>query len=141
MGMRSITPARYHRYIPQRYRLEAAYCKECDVYFFPPRLVKNCHHKKDGKCKCDDFEIRQLPFEGELLTYTIIHTPSDQFSDQKPFALGIVELAPGARITTQIADVDFNELEIGMKVRVEFRRIQTVGDEGVLAYGYKVVKA
>jgi hypothetical protein len=84
-------------------------------------------------------EIRRLPDEGELLTYTIIHTPGSQFQDDRPFAIGIVELAPGARITTQIADTTFDEIKIGMRVKVEFRKIQSVGEGGVLAYGYKVV--
>jgi len=136
MSTGSITPARYARFIPQRYRLEAGYCKKCEKWYFPPRIQCIC---KDGK-KCK-IEIKRLPDEGELLTFTIIHTPSNQFQDEKPFALGIVELAPGARITTQIADMDFDKIKIGMKVRVEFRRVQTDGHAGILAYGYKVVKA
>jgi len=131
MSFESVTPPRYARYIPQRYRLEAGYCKECDRYYFPPRKV--C------ACGCSEMEIRKLPDEGELLTWTIIHTPGSQFQDQRPFALGIVELAPGARITTQIADTPFEDIKIGMRLKVEFRKIQSVGEGGVLAYGYKVV--
>jgi hypothetical protein len=135
MSFTSITPARYARYIPQRYRLEAGSCSKCGKWYFPPRL--RCKCEKGGDC---DITIKALPDHGELLTYTIIHTPSSQFTDQKPFAIGIIELAPGARITAQIADVDFDELEIGMKVRIEFRLIQSVGSSGVLGYGYKVIK-
>ncbi len=131
MSFESVTPARYARFIPQRYRLEAGYCKKCEKYFFPPRLVCSCGNEK--------MEIRKLPDEGKLLTYTIIHTPGSQFQDERPFAIGVVELAPGARITTQIADTPFDEIKIGMKLKVEFRKIQSVGEGGVLAYGYKVV--
>jgi hypothetical protein len=134
MSFESVTPARYARFIPQRYRLEAGYCKKCNRYFFPPRQVCS------DKCDCNSkMEIVRLPDEGELLTFTIIHTPGSQFTDLRPFALGIVELAPGARITTQIVDTPFDEIKIGMKVKVEFRKIQSVGEGGVLAYGYKVV--
>ncbi|HDS30251.1 MAG TPA: Zn-ribbon domain-containing OB-fold protein [Firmicutes bacterium] len=136
MSFESVTPARYARFIPQRYRLEAGYCKKCDRYYFPPRLSCAC----DPKCDCDEpMEIRTLPDIGELLTFTIVHTPGSQFSDERPFAIGIVELAPGARITAQIADTPFDQIKIGMKVKIEFRRVQTVGEGGVLAYGYKVV--
>ncbi len=131
MSFESVTPARYARFIPQRYRLEAGYCGKCDKYHFPPRQICSCGNT--------EMEIRRLPDEGELLTFTIIHTPGSQFQDQRPFAVGIVELAPGARITTQIADTPFEEIKIGMKVKIEFRRIQSVGEGGVLAYGYKVV--
>lgn len=134
MSFESVTPARYARLIPQRYRLEAGYCKKCDKYFFPPRLT--C---PDG-CRCDEkMEIRKLPDTGELLSFTIIHTPGSQFADQRPFAIGIIELAPGARITAQIADTPFDQIKIGMKVKVEFRKIQSVGEGGVIAYGYKAV--
>ncbi|MCX6644801.1 MAG: Zn-ribbon domain-containing OB-fold protein, partial [bacterium] len=100
-------------------------------YFFPPRLVCPCGNR--------ELEAKKLPDEGKLLTFTIIHTPGAQFDDQKPFAIGIVELARGARITTQIVDTPFDEIEIGMKVKIQFRKIQSVGDSGILAYGYKVV--
>jgi uncharacterized OB-fold protein len=131
MSFDSVTPARYARFMAQRYRLEANYCKKCDKYFFPPRIL--C------QCGCRELEMRKLPDEGELLTFTIIHTPGSQFDDEKPFAIGIVELAPGARITTQIVDTPFDEIKIGMKVKIEFRKIQSVGESGLLAYGYKVV--
>jgi hypothetical protein len=131
MSFDSVTPARYARFMAQRYRLEANYCPICKKNFFPPRLV--C------PCGCRELESKKLPDEGKLLTFTIIHTPGSQFDDQKPFAIGIVELAPGARITTQIVDTPFDEIKIGMKVKIEFRKIQSVGDSGILAYGYKVV--
>jgi uncharacterized OB-fold protein len=131
MSFESVTPARYARFIPQRYRLEAGYCEKCNRYYFPPRQV--CC------CGATDLEIKRLPDEGELLTWTIIHTPGSQFQDERPFAIGIIELAPGARITAQIADTPFEEIEIGMKVKIEFRKIQSVGEGGMLAYGYKVV--
>ncbi len=131
MSFESVTPARYARFMPQRYRLEANYCAKCDLHHFPPRQICKCGNK--------ELETRTLPDEGEVLTYTIIHTPGSQFSDERPFAIGIIELATGARITAQIADTPFDEIEIGMRVKIEFRRIQTVGEAGVLAYGYKVV--
>jgi len=136
MSFESVTPARYARFIPQRYRLEAGYCKKCGKYFFPPRLVCNCK----PNCDCGEkMEIRKLPDTGKLLTYTIIHTPGSQFQDLRPFAIGIIELAPGACITAQIADTPFDEIKIGMQLKIEFRKVQSVGEGGVLAYGYKVV--
>ncbi|MHC4861436.1 MAG: Zn-ribbon domain-containing OB-fold protein [Planctomycetota bacterium] len=132
MSMTSVTPPRYARFIPQRYRLEAGKCKKCGNHEFPPRQVCRA-------CGAREFETVKLPDTGELQTFTILHTPGSPFTDEKPFAIGIVELAQGARITTQIADTPFDKIEIGMKVKIEFRRVQTVGSEGILAYGYKVV--
>jgi len=43
------------------------------------------------------------------------------------------------KVTTQIADADPDELQIGQKVRLVFRKIQEDGKAGILCYGYKAV--
>ncbi len=122
----------YWREIPQRYRLEAGKCKKCGKIFFPPRLI--C----DG-CKSREFEKINLQKEGKLLTYTIIRVAPIQCVDQAPYAMGIVELKDGVKILTQIADCDFDKLEIGMPMRIEFRKIHQEGEAGIICYGYKCV--
>ncbi len=123
---------RYWREIPQRYRLEAVRCKGCGKIHFPPRLV--C-----ASCGARDFEKHILPNEGKIVTYTIIRVPPAPFKDQAPYAVGIVELSNGVKLTAQITDCRFEDLEIGKKVRAEFRKIQEEGSAGVLQYGYKFV--
>ena len=123
---------RYHREKPQRYRLEAGKCKGCGNVSFPPRLI--C-----PKCKSKEFEKVNLSDEGNLKTFTIIRVASDTFSLQTPFAVGIVELNDGVRLTTQIAGVDFKQLKIGKKVKMVFRKIQDEGKSGLHCYGYKAI--
>jgi hypothetical protein len=123
---------RYHREIPQRYRLEAGKCKKCGEVSFPPRLV--C-----PKCKSQEFETKRLNEEGKLVTFTIIRVASDKFFGTTPFAVGIVELNDGVKVTTQIADVDFDTLKIGQKVKLVFRKIQDEGKSGLHCYGYKAI--
>lgn len=127
-------PARYWREIPQRYRMEAGKCKSCKEVYFPPRLV--C-----AECGARQFETVKLSDQGKIVTYTVIRVPTSQFADQTPFAVGIVELDGGVRITSQIVDVDFDSLAIGQRVRLEFRRIQKEGNAGILCYGHKCVPA
>jgi uncharacterized OB-fold protein len=124
--------ARYHREIPQRYRLEAGKCKKCGNISFPPRLI--C-----PKCKGKNFETVKLNDEGVLKTFTIVRVASDKFSKETPFAVGIVELNDGIKVTTQIADCDLEKLAIGQKVKLVFRRIQEDGKAGILCYGYKAI--
>jgi uncharacterized OB-fold protein len=126
------TSAKYWRGIPQRYRLEAAKCTACGLVSFPPRLVCQA-------CGCREFETVKLAGTGKLLTHTVIRIGPSEFSDQTPYAMGIVELDGGVRLTGQIADVDFDDLEVGLPVRVEFRRIREEGEAGILCYGYKFV--
>ncbi|MBZ5496458.1 MAG: Zn-ribbon domain-containing OB-fold protein [Acidobacteriia bacterium] len=127
-------PARYWREIPQRYRLEAGKCTSCGEVFFPPRLICT-------KCRCRRFETVKLHDEGHLVTYTVIRVGPSQFADQTPYAVGIVELDGGVRITIQIVDCEFDKLVMGQRMRIEFRRLQKQGDAGILCYGYKCVPA
>ncbi len=128
------TPSKYWREIPQRYRLEAGKCKKCCKVFFPPRLICDA-------CESREFESVNLEDEGTLITFTVIRVPPGPFSDQAPYAIGIVELNDGVRITTQIVDCDFDEIQIGSKVKVEFRKISSEGEAGIICYGYKCVPA
>ncbi|MCP2519168.1 Zn-ribbon domain-containing OB-fold protein [SCandidatus Aminicenantes bacterium Aminicenantia_JdfR_composite] len=127
-----ITPQRYWREIPQRYRLEAGKCKKCGYICFPPRLI--C-----PKCKNREFETVRLNDEGKIASFTIIRVPPEQFSDLSPYAIGIIELNDGVKILAQIVDCDFEELEIGKRVKVEFRKIRSEGEAGIICYGYKAV--
>lgn len=123
---------RIWRGMPQRYRYEAGKCKKCGRVFFPPRLI--C-----SSCKSRKFETIRLNRTGKVLTYTIIRVPPSQFKDEAPYAMAVVELEGGGRITAQIVDCDFEKLDIGMSVKIEFRRIQAEGEAGVIGYGYKCV--
>ena len=73
------------------------------------------------------------------MTHTVIRVAAGEFSNMIPFAVGIVELDDGTRITGQIVDCEPAELRRGQKVKFEFRRIQEDGEGGVIAYGYKFV--
>ncbi len=126
------TPSRYWREIPQRYRLEAGKCKNCGFIAFPPRTV--C-----PRCQSRAFETLTLADSGKVVSFTIIRVPPQPFSDQAPYAVGIVDLDDGVRLTGQIVDCAFEELKIGMRVKIEFRKVYEEGEAGVIYYGYKFV--
>jgi uncharacterized OB-fold protein len=127
-------PARYWRETARRYRLEAGRCTECGGISYPARLI--C-----PRCRSRQFETVILPDEGTLVTFTVTRVGPSQFATQTPYAVGIVELEGGVRIMAQIADCEFDQLEIGQRVRLEFRRIQEDGEAGILCYGHKCVPA
>ncbi len=128
------TTARYWREIPERYRGEANKSAKTGKVFFPARQVE----PGNGNRK---FKPTKLEYTGEILSYTVIRVAPMGFEKSSPYALAIVALDGGGRITCQVADVDVNSVKIGMKVRVEFRKIMDDGDEGLHLYGYKVVPA
>ena len=126
------TPSRYWREIPQRYRLEAKKCKGCGLILFPPRLV--C-----PQCGKGEFEKTVLAGAGTLLTYTVIRVAPEGFEDQTPYAVGIAQLDDGARLTAQVVDCDFSRIKVGLRVKLEFRKMHEDGAAGIIHYGYKFV--
>jgi scaffold protein (connect acetoacetyl-CoA thiolase and HMG-CoA synthase) len=130
-----ISPGRSWREFPQRYRLEAAKCEACEKIHYPPRVV--C-----SKCGGSTFENITLPREGKVVTFTIVRVPPAGFTEQTPLPIAIVEVMDGVRIMVQIGDLeDPSDLEIGMPVRLEFRRISWDGEAGLIFYGHKAVRA
>jgi len=126
-----ITGRNWREY-PQRYRMEAEKCLQCGKIFFPPRLVCN-------KCSSREFNKIKLSDEGTVKTFTVIRVAPTNFVDEVPYAVGIVELKDGLTTMMQITDCDPEEISIGMQVKVEFRKVQSEGDAGILMYGYKAV--
>jgi hypothetical protein len=65
--------------------------------------------------------------------------PTCGFGDEAPYAVAIIRLDDGVKITAQVVDCDPESLAIGDRVRREFRRLQQDGESGILCYGYKFV--
>jgi uncharacterized OB-fold protein len=127
------SPARAWREYPQRYRLEAAHCAASDTTYYPPRMVCPASGSRE-------MEPVTLPREGKVLCFTVVHVPPAGFTEQSPLPIGLVELTNGVRLMVQIADVaDPAEITVGMPVRLEFRRISSDGEAGVIYYGHKAV--
>lgn len=126
---------RFWREIPTRYRLIGSRCRICKTCYFPPRKVcPACHEALyEGEPVMEELKFSG---KGKVISYTTIRVGSEDFAGQTPYAMGIVELEEGARITGQIVDINGEELD-GLKVEACFRRIRSDGDSGVIYYGYK----
>ena len=106
------------RHIQQRYNLIGSKCTECGRVFFPSRVVcPDCRRKGHS--------------------YSVIRSPSDDFKKIAPYAVAIIELDEGAKLTSQLVDCDVDALEIGDPVEMVFRKISEDGPDGVITYGYK----
>ena len=128
----TIGSPRYWREIPQRYRYEAEKCTKCGKIFFPPRMVCSA-------CRNREFTKATLAQTGMVETFTIIRVAPSGFGDEAPYAVGVIKLDDGVKITAQIVDAELEKLAIGDRVRLEFRRVQQDGESGIICYGYKFV--
>jgi hypothetical protein len=124
--------ARFWRKQINRYNLEGTHCKKCDEHFYPPRNVcPTC--RRDGQ-----IELYTFKGDGEVVTYTVVHTAAQGFEDQTPYVLGIVKFDEGPSFTTQIV-AQPDEVKIGTKVRPVFRKLGDDGEKGMIYYGTKFV--
>lgn len=127
-----MSTARAWREYPRRYRYEAATCKKCGKVFFPARLICDaCGHR--------EFEVKPMARTGTILAHTVIRVPPAPFKDQAPYAMAVVEMDAGPRLTCQVVDLQEGQLKVGQKVRLEFRKVFQEGHAGPIQYGYKAV--
>jgi hypothetical protein len=119
------------RLITQRYNLVGTECKHCGQKFFPQRrLCPSCR-------RLSNVQDVKYSGRGEIYSYTVIHTPSEGFEFMKPYPLAVVKLEEGPLITAQIVDCSPEDLAIGKKVDMVFRKVTAEGEEGIISYGYK----
>ena len=125
-----MSPSNLWREIPQRYRLEAAFCPKCSTTYFPPRELCT-------ECGSMELERKKLPTRGKLVTYTVIHTPPKGFELYAPYIVGLIKLEDGTHVTAQITDADPDKLDLDVDVEAVIRKVKENGRDGPIYYGYK----
>lgn len=126
--MKESIPLNWRR-IPYRYKLEGTKCLNCNTHFFPPRIVcPNC--RRQGKITKHKFSGY-----GTILTFTKVFVPPAGLEEIAPYYVGIIKLDEGPCITAQI--VDSENVEIGKRVKLVFRKLQQDGEHGLIHYGFK----
>lgn len=114
------------------YRLTGNKCTKCGKEYFPP--VYKCR-----SCGSESLEDSEMPKQGKIVTYTLLHETLPGFEAQAPFYLAVVELTNGARVLTQIVDSPTESIKTGAKVRATVRRAMVDGESGQIIYGYKFI--
>lgn len=114
----------------QRYSLKAEVCDVCHNAIFPPRDV--CPH-----CAGQKQSWTNLSGRGEVYSFTTMYSAPAGFEEYVPYTMALVRLAEGPMITAQLADVDVEDVRIGLPVEMVTRKLTQEGDEGQIVYGYK----
>ena len=123
--------ALHWRLIPSRYNLIGSECKTCGEKFFPPRSICPTCRRKGS--------INRYKFsgDGEVYSCTVVRAPPTGFEFQKPYAIALVKLEEGSMCTAQIVDCNPEDVKIGDKVELVFRKIMADNESGIIRYGYK----
>ncbi|MFD4631718.1 bifunctional MaoC family dehydratase N-terminal/OB-fold nucleic acid binding domain-containing protein [Streptomyces sp. NPDC058284] len=97
-----------HRLLIQR-------CAGCGELRFP--WLPGCN-----VCGSPEWDTVEASGEGTVYSYVVMHHPPFPAFDP-PYAVGLVELAEGVRIISNVTGVPYDKVRIGMPVRLEFRRV------------------
>ncbi|WP_037674745.1 bifunctional MaoC family dehydratase N-terminal/OB-fold nucleic acid binding domain-containing protein [Streptomyces griseus] len=98
----------------ERNRLLIQRCAACDTLRFP--WLPGC-----GSCGSPDWDTVEASGAGSVYSYVVMHHPPFPAFDP-PYAVGLIELAEGVRIVSNVVGVPYDKVRIGMPVRLEFRR-------------------
>ena len=113
-----------------RYTLTGTRCITCNTAYFPPKdFCPSCRRKGEVKEFC-------FSGNGKIVSYTIIRVPPEGFQNYTPYAVAIIELDEGTRLSGQVIG-DISKLDVGKRVRPVFRKIQEDGSSGLIQYGIK----
>jgi len=98
-------------------RLIVQRCTGCDQLRFPPADI--CF-----RCRCRDFKWNEQRYATLHSWVVVVHPVSQAFADDVPFAIALVELAPGVRMPTRIINVDPYSVYEGMPLEVTFKETE-----------------
>ncbi|MGW3668649.1 bifunctional MaoC family dehydratase N-terminal/OB-fold nucleic acid binding domain-containing protein [Streptomyces sp. NPDC005141] len=98
----------------ERHRLLIQRCTACRTLRFP--WLPGC-----GACGSPDWDTVESGGEGTVYSYVVMHHPPFPAFDP-PYAVGLIQLAEGVRIVSNVVGVPHDQVRIGMPVRLEFQR-------------------
>jgi uncharacterized OB-fold protein len=122
--------ARHWRTRNQRYALVGEVCDTCGNAIFPPRDL------------CPECEApAKTPYTfsglGEVYSYSTVYNAPEGYEANIPYTVALVKLEEGPMVTAQLADIEPQEVSIGMPVEMVTRKMREDGERGVIVYGYK----
>ncbi|MGX1882458.1 bifunctional MaoC family dehydratase N-terminal/OB-fold nucleic acid binding domain-containing protein [Streptomyces sp. NPDC055287] len=99
-----------------RHKLLIQRCGECGALRFP--WLPGC-----GGCGSPEWDTVEASGAGTVFSYVVMHHPAFPAFDP-PYAVGLIELAEGVRMVSNVVGVPYDKVRIGMPVQVEFRSVE-----------------
>ena len=110
-------------------KFRAFKCKSCGAVIAPPSGT--CY-----KCGGTEMEWTEVSGKGTLVSFTVIHIAPDEFKEEAPYYIAIVELEEGTRISARLLGFDPlkpEEVKLGIPLRLAY-------DKGVSGNAYVAFK-
>ncbi|UXY20789.1 OB-fold domain-containing protein [Streptomyces cynarae] len=97
-----------------RHRLLIQRCGDCGTPRFP--WLPGCN-----ACGSPEWDTFEASGAGTVYSYVVLHHPPFP-AFGPPYAVGLIELAEGVRIVSNVTGVPYDKVRIGMPVRLAFER-------------------
>jgi uncharacterized protein len=70
-----------------------------------------------------NLEWKPTSGKGALYSFTITHVPTPGFEARAPYVIGMIELDEGVRIIANLINIEIDEVEIGMRMKVAWEKL------------------
>jgi uncharacterized OB-fold protein len=92
-------------------------CSGCHLYRYPPSPICN-------SCLSPDHQWVPASGKGTLFSFVVVHRALDPYwQGEVPYAVAVVELAEGPHLISNLVGIDFDQIQIGMALRVVFEAL------------------
>jgi len=91
-------------------------CVDCGMVIAPPSGT--CYG-----CGSSNMEWTKVSGNGKLVSFTVIHIAPDEFAEEAPYYVAIVELEEGTRVSSRLLGFDPlkpEEVNLGISVRLDY---------------------
>jgi len=96
-------------------------CLDCETWRHIPRFM--CAH-----CGSEKWGWRESNGRGEIYSWTVCHMPmSPEFETVFPYAVLVVEMDEGVRMTAGLKGMDYKDLRIGQPMDAVFEPLKDGG--------------
>lgn len=101
----------------RRHALMIQRCGDCGAYQLPGRTVCD-------ECFSEKLEWVEASGRGTVFSYVIVHQKyHPAFADRVPYNATVIELEEGPRLVSNVAEVDNQDIRVGMPVEVFFEDV------------------
>ncbi len=93
-------------------------CVDCGMVIAPPS--GNCYG-----CGSSNMEWTEVSGNGKLISFTVIHIAPDEFVEEAPYYVAIVELEEGTRVSARLLGYDPlkpEEISLGTAVKLDYEK-------------------
>lgn len=111
------TVERYLKNIEEGH-FKAYRCVKCGMIIAPPS--GSCY-----ACGSSDMEWSEVSGKGKLVSFTVIHIAPDEFAQEVPYYIAIVELVEGTRVSARLMGFDPlkpQEIKLGTPLHLDYEK-------------------